>query len=104
MVSACAARCVTARDWVPAGQVGVRRNVGGGTFVAGYRRALTEYDSLEAQGMVGASLWSCSVTVRAQTASLTTLCHDARQRSCVGDDLPCCQVSRSSVEPHPVRR
>ena len=37
-----------------AGQVGVRRNVGGGTFVAGYRRALTEHDSLEAQGMVGA--------------------------------------------------
>ena len=31
--------------------------MGGGTFVAGYRRVLTEHDSLEAQGMVGA--FSC---------------------------------------------
>ena len=46
---------------VNAGQVGVRRNVGGGTFVAGYRRALTEYDSLEAQGMVGAYFSRCKI-------------------------------------------
>jgi len=73
--------------------------VGGGTFVAGYRRALTEYDSLEAQGMVGASFWSfCHRTW--QNVSIMMLCHDARQRSCVGAASPCCQVSCSSVEPH----
>ena len=38
---------------LPAGQMAVQGNVGGGSFVCGLRRVLSEYHTLEFQGAVG---------------------------------------------------
>lgn len=49
-------------DWVLllAGQMAVQGNVGGGSFVCGFRRILSEHHTLEFQGAVGECL-PCAV-------------------------------------------